>query len=198
MGALAIFDLDDTLIDTRGTLLPAALDRVATRLGLPVERLNRRGKQIGEVLEGLPDLDEAAVRAAAEEWYSPEVPALEPLPGAREALERLKGRIPLFLVTRGDPERQQRKVDRAGLRSYFDEVVVRPIEGGGSKREDFERLIARCGAAADRCAVIGDDDSDELRHARDLGCVAILVPATPIIQIPDFLESVGLIRRQRS
>ena len=198
MGALAIFDLDDTLIDTRGTLLPAALDRVARRLNLSVERLDRRGKRIGEVLQGIPDLDEEALRAAAEEWYSAAVPPLEPLPGARKALERLQGLIPLFLLTRGDPERQQRKVDRAGLRPYFDEVVVRPIEGGGSKREDIERLISACGVAADRCAVIGDDDSDELRHARDLGCLAILVPDTPLGEIPGLLESAGLIRRQGS
>jgi putative hydrolase of the HAD superfamily len=196
--AVAIFDLDDTLIDTRGVLLPAALERVSRAIGVPVDRLNSRGKRIGEVLAGLAGLEPEALRAAAEAWYSPEVPSLEPLPGAREALEALRGRLRLFLLTRGDPERQQRKVDRSGLRAYFEEVVVRPIEGSGSKRDDIEGLLARCGLPAERCAVIGDDDADELRHARDLGCLAIRVPETPIGAVAESLEAAGLIHRQGS
>ena len=89
MKPCVIFDLDDTLIDTRGTLLPAALLRVSRALGLPVESLNARGKAIDEVLETVEGLAEVQRRAAAEAWYAPEVPPLEPLPGARAVLEAL-------------------------------------------------------------------------------------------------------------
>jgi putative hydrolase of the HAD superfamily len=195
---MAIFDLDDTLIDTRGVLLPAALARVSEAIGVPVARLDSGGKRIREVLAGLEGLDPEALRAASEAWYSPEVPPLEPLPGAREVLEALRGRLRLFLLTRGDPERQQRKVDRAGLRACFEEVVIRPIEGDGTKRDDIEGLLDRCGLAPGRCAVIGDDDTDELRHARDLGCLAIRVPETPLAEVAEKLEAAGLIPRQGS
>ena len=68
MDAVAIFDLDDTLIDTRGVLLPAALERVSRAIGVPKDRLNARGKRIGEVLAGLEGLEPEALRAAAEAW----------------------------------------------------------------------------------------------------------------------------------
>ena len=75
---------------------------------------------------------------------------------------------------------------------------MRPIEGDGTKRDDIRRLLDRCGLEPDRCAVIGDDDGDELRHARDLGCLAILVPETPIGRVPEKLASAGLIPAQGS
>ena len=47
---LVVFDLDDTLIDTKNVLLPLALKRVVDATGIPLERLDARGKRIDEVL----------------------------------------------------------------------------------------------------------------------------------------------------
>ena len=105
MDACVIFDLDDTLIDTKGVLLPAALARVADAAGIDVARLNARGKRIDEVLADLDIDPETSARAAAA-WYDPGVPPLEPLPGARELLAGLRGHVRLFLLTRGSPPRQ--------------------------------------------------------------------------------------------
>ncbi|MHC4341224.1 MAG: HAD family hydrolase [Planctomycetota bacterium] len=187
MRPCVIFDLDDTLIDTRGTLLPAALKRVSRALGLPVESLNARGKAIDEVLETVEGLSEGQRRAAAEAWYAPEVPSLEPLPGAKAVLDALRGRAHLVLLTRGDPARQRLKIERSGLGELFDEIIVRPIEGSGSKRDDLRALLAKHRS----CAVVGDDERDELRYALELGCVAIQVPDTPLEEIPDRLVAEG-------
>ncbi|MHC4940670.1 MAG: HAD family hydrolase, partial [Planctomycetota bacterium] len=130
--ALAVFDLDDTLIDTRGVLLPRALDAVARACGVPVERLNARGKKIDEVLRGI-ELPADLRARAAEAWYDPRVPALEPLPGVREMLARLQGRIHLALLTRGDPSRQRNKISRFGLADRFESIRIRAIEEPGSK-----------------------------------------------------------------
>ena len=51
LDSLAVFDLDDTLIDTSGVLVPAALAAVAHAIHRDVATLNVRGKRIDEVLE---------------------------------------------------------------------------------------------------------------------------------------------------
>jgi putative hydrolase of the HAD superfamily len=190
---LVVFDLDDTLIDTRNVLLPLALKRVVDATGIPLERLDARGKRIDEVLAGVEGLTPEQREAAAKAWYRPEVPPLTPFPGARELLEALRGRVRLVLLTRGDPVRQKRKIEQCGLGPLFDEIVIRPIEAPGSKRDDLVALLARHGIGASRCGVIGDDDRDELRHARELGCVAIKVPETAIAAIPGALRRAGLL-----
>jgi len=190
---LVVFDLDDTLIDTRNVLLPLALKRVVDATGIPLERLNARGKKIDEVLEGVEGLTPEQREAAAKAWYRPEVPPLTPFPGAREVLEAVRGRVHLVLLTRGAPERQRRKIAQCGLGPYFDEIVIRAIEAPGSKRDDLEGLLRRHGIGASRCGVIGDDDRDELKHARDLGCVAIKVPDTPLADVPEALRRAGLL-----
>ncbi len=190
---LVVFDLDDTLIDTRNVLLPLALRRVADATGIPIERLDARGKRIDEVLARVPGVTPAQRDAAAKAWYRPEVPPLTPFPGAREVLEGLRGRVRLVLLTRGDPVRQKRKIEQCGLGPCFDEIVIRPIEAPGSKRDDLQALLARHGIGPSRCGVIGDDDRDELRHARELGCVAIKVPETPLAEVPDALRRAGLL-----
>ena len=186
---VVVFDLDDTLIDTKGVLLPDALRRVAEATGLDVEQLNARGKRIDEVLTGLDLTPEQRVRAA-ETWYGPDVPPLEPLPGARAVLDRLAGRVHLVLLTRGSPERQQRKIDQCGLRACFDEILIRAIEQPGSKRDDLAGVLARTGVTASRCVVVGDDERDELRHAADLGCLAIKVPDVPLRDVLEKIERI--------
>jgi HAD superfamily hydrolase (TIGR01509 family) len=190
---LVVFDLDDTLIDTRNVLLPLALKRVANATGIPLERLNARGKKIDEVLRGIDGVTPAQREAAAEAWYRPDVPPLTPFPGARELLEGLRGRVSIVLLTRGAPERQKRKIEQCGLGPLFDEIVIRAIEAPGSKRDDLLALLGRHRIAPSRCGVIGDDDRDEIKHARDLGCVAIKVPETPIGGIEAALRRAGLL-----
>lgn len=193
MHSLVVFDLDDTLIDTKGTLLPDALDRVAAAAGVDRSRLDPAGKSIGEVLRDLPDLPPRRRRAAAEAWYSPDLPPVAPLPGAREALAALRGRTYLCLLTRGDPARQRAKLARAGLAELFDEVIVRPIEEPGCKRDDLVALLGRLGLPPQDCAVIGDDPRDELAHGAALGCLVLAVPETPLAAIPRRLEVAGLL-----
>jgi HAD superfamily hydrolase (TIGR01509 family) len=190
---LVVFDLDDTLIDTRNVLLPAALARVSAATGIPVERLDPRGKKIDEVLAGIPGVTATEREAAAKAWYLPQVPPLTPLPGARELLQELRGRVRLVLLTRGAPARQEQKIAQCGLGPLFDEIVIRAIEAPGSKRDDLEALLRRHGVPPARCAVIGDDERDELKHARELGCVTIKVPETPLPLVPAALRRAGLL-----
>ena len=193
MDAVVIFDLDDTLIDTRNVLLPLAMARVSEAIGVPVDQLNDRGKHIDELLAPVDGLSDEQRAAAAEAWHRPEVPPLEPLPGARELLTELRGRVRLFLLTRGHPARQKQKVKQCGLGPYFEDVVIRAFGSDGCKRDDIEAILARTGLPAARCAVVGDDPRDELRFASELGCAAIEVPKTPLSDIAGILTRSGLL-----
>lgn len=187
------FDLDDTLIDTRRCLLPAALQRVADATGIARERLDPTGKKIGEVLRNVPGLTPAQRDAARAAWYAPVVPALEPLPGAREVLAELAGRLLLVLVTRGHPPRQEKKIERCGLGPCFDEIIIRPFEAPGSKRDDLARVMADHGLSPGRCAVVGDDERDELRYGRELGCLVLKVPDVGLADVPRRLKEAGIL-----
>ena len=190
---LVVFDLDDTLIDTRGTLLPEALRRTADSLGVAVEQLDPSGKTVEQVVSRLAPLARDRLEAARAAWYDPQVPPFEPLPGARDLLARLRGRVHLVLLTRGAEARQNNKIDATGLRRLFDEVVIRSVESDGSKRDDLRALMQRYGVPALRCVVVGDDPDDELAHAGDLGCRVIRVPEIPLPEIPDRLRAFGLL-----
>jgi len=193
VNALAIFDLDDTLIDTQGVLLLPALRRVAAIVGVDVDRLNHRGKAIDEVLEPLAALPADLRERAAEAWYDPTVPALDPLPGAREMLDMLRGRIHLALLTRGNPARQQAKIDSCGLRDAFAAIRIRVIEEAGTKRDDILALAREFDVSLARTVVIGDDPHDEIRHARALGCPVLPVPENALSDIPSRLADLGLV-----
>jgi HAD superfamily hydrolase (TIGR01509 family) len=187
------FDLDDTLIDTRHALLPAALQRVADATGIPKERLDATGKRIEEVLRNIPGVTPEQIDAAKAAWYAPIVPALEPLPGAREVLEELSGRLLLVLVTRGHPARQERKIEQCGLGPCFDEIIIRPFEAPGSKRDDFARVLAAHGLPPERCAVVGDDERDELKYAAELGFLVLKVPDVALTDVPRRLREAGIL-----
>jgi len=193
MNALAVFDLDDTLIDTHGALLPRALDAVARAAGVPVARLDRRGKRIEEVLAGVEGLSADRRAAAAAAWYDPAVPPIDLLPGARAMLAELRGRIHLALLTRGDPLRQANKIDRCGVRREFEAVRIRAIEEPGSKADDLRALMERFGTPPARTVVIGDDPRDEIRHGRELGCRVLVVPDVSLDGIPARLQGMGLL-----
>ena len=193
LDALAIFDLDDTLIDTAGLLLPPALEAVARAARVDVGRLNRRGKRIDEVLEGIDDLSPDRRAAAAEAWYDPAVPPIGPRAGAEEMLAALRGRIHLALLTRGDPARQRNKIEACGLGARFEAIRIRAIEEPGSKADDLRAFLRQFGVPAARAVVIGDDPRDEIRHGRALGCPCLLVPEVSLDEIPARLERMGLL-----
>ena len=169
------------------------MQRVSAAIGIPNDRFDWTGKRIDEVLGPVDGLTAEQRNAAAEAWYRPDVPHLEPLPGARELLAAIRGRARLFLLTRGNPVRQQNKVKSCGLGPYFEDCYIRPIEGPGSKRDDIEAILSRTGLPANRCAVVGDDPRDELLHAADLGCLGILVPKTPLSSVLKTLQQAGLL-----
>ena len=134
-----VFDLDDTLADTSGTLLDAALGRAAGALAahLPAdaptlhdelreESAHRDGRDVfAGVAKRYPverERTAVAVAAAREAYRSSPPDAIRLLPGARELLESLSTRCRLYLLTAGYAPTQRRKIELLGLARHFDAV----------------------------------------------------------------------------
>lgn len=80
-------------------------------------------------------------------------------PDTLALLEYLKaeGRYKLAILTNGDPLTQNAKIDRVGIRSYFDLVTIAP-ESGYAKPDPraFAYVAAKLNVPVENCLYIGD------------------------------------------
>lgn len=145
-----VFDLDDTLLDTSGLIIPQAVENSCKAMlaqGLKCtmpECLEMRanlakGMSHTKIFAAIADHfgcanREAAVAGAIQEFYNPSVPEFLPLlPGALENLEALKSKYTLYLVTAGTNEAQKKKVAAAGVAGYFKKVFILDPMGQSAK-----------------------------------------------------------------
>jgi putative hydrolase of the HAD superfamily len=186
---LIIFDLDDTLIDTSGTITPVKLEDALRRMvesGLSVpdfeqslELLKRldstsesSGKSLAEFLEIL-NADRALLEVGTREVYE-QLPLdlpIFPLEGAIEILNELALHHQLALVTIGKPAQQMHKLKKAGIDSgLFSKIAVSEER---IKKVYYQKILDELGYAPSETAVCGDRIAVDLTPARELGCKTI-------------------------
>ena len=180
------FDLDDTLLDTSGLLLPMASRQacetmVAQGLQCSTEEcMQWRAKLAKEMSHREIFLEIARrfnsgdiqplARAGIESFYNPEIPKNLPLlPFALDNLKTLAAQYTLFLVTSGAPATQNKKVDAAGLRSFFKKIYTLDGFKGEKKRSAFEDIIASEKINSSELLSIGNRLFEEIRQAKQLG-----------------------------
>ena len=180
-----LFDLDDTLYP-QAAWLDGAWDAVAARaaeMGVPeapfadaLRTIAAQGTDQGRIIDralawcGAPDVPVAPLLEAFRS-HAPE--QLEPYPGVREGLAKLARRVPLGIVTDGDPLVQHAKLRALGFDAM---VVVFSDELGREHRKPdpapFERALETLGATRTRDGVRrrpsreGHCRGDRGRHAR--------------------------------
>jgi HAD superfamily hydrolase (TIGR01549 family) len=178
---VALFDLDNTLVDRCGAFSRWASDFVTERgLGVAaadiLRELDRDGFASRHALFTAArtrlGLDDSVERLTAE--YRHRYPAyFEPDRGVQDALARLRADgWRLGVVTNGPPT-QREKIARAGLAALVDGVVISE-EVGTAKPEPeiFEEALRRCGV--DRAAghvtwMLGDTPGPDIGGGRALG-----------------------------
>lgn len=97
---------------------------------------------------------------------------IELLEGVEETLRALSQRHRLILVTKGNQDEQQDKLERSGLRGLFDAVEV-PHEKTESM---YRELIARHGCDAANTWMIGNSPRSDINPALAAGLNAVFVP----------------------
>lgn len=97
---------------------------------------------------------------------------IETLPGAREAIEALKDRYRIVLVTKGDLFDQERKLAQSGLGDLFDAVEI----VSDKNAETYRRVFARHGDGPQKAVMIGNSLKSDVIPAIEAGGWGIYVP----------------------
>jgi putative hydrolase of the HAD superfamily len=97
---------------------------------------------------------------------------IELLPHAREVLEGLRGRYPLFVITKGDLMDQERKIAQSGLGEMFDGVEIVSDKSAAAYAEIFRRR----GIAPTAAMMVGNSLKSDVLPVLRLGGWGVHVP----------------------
>lgn len=186
-----IFDLDDTLIDTSGSITPFQMKRVLKDV-LSKEQFDQNFQIIFNTLLELDSkckssretiktffekygIDKGHYKAAIEKIYG-EIPStckVFTVPQAIETIELLSKTHKLAIVTAGDPKIQLYKLEKAGIdRSFFCKIDVSTTR---DKKKYFESLVKDFSLKCEDVLVCGDKIDIDLMPAKQLGFTTVLM-----------------------
>jgi FMN phosphatase YigB (HAD superfamily) len=185
-----VLDLDDTILDTAGLLVPVADRRAIQAMidaGLPVDadtasatlsELRSQGVEnlFGAIVARHGGTPECAA-AATETFYCFDVPPIALEPDVDVALHDLYRAAPLALLTAGHEPTQRQKVRRLDLEPLFVECVYVPLHAPGGKEPALRELLHRRGWRPEHVVVAGDRPASDIRAGNAVGCRTVLVRA---------------------
>lgn len=101
---------------------------------------------------------------------------VELMPGIREVLTELHGKVPLYLATNAgdsDAVRVARALERVGLETYFDKIFTSRELGFAKPALGFFELSYQLGVAPRECLMVGNDHNKDILPAREAGMQAV-------------------------
>lgn len=96
------------------------------------------------------------------------------MPGAFELIQDLAEHFPLYILTNGFDDIQYVKIEGAGMRSFFKEIIT--SQQVGTKKPNpqfFHYALTRAGIQAEEALMIGDHVEADVRGALQVGIPAI-------------------------
>jgi putative hydrolase of the HAD superfamily len=182
---LLIFDLDDTLIDTSGSVTPFKMEACLKRLiqeGLAVPDFHRGLKHLLEInassMKSRDAIDAFVKNYGGEAQLIDRVigemtrplPAgflVRTTPNAKEILQEFAKEHTLALVTGGHPPFQMEKLEKAGLdKGCFSKIA---IPEDSIKGPFYEQVLKELGFKKSEALVCGDRVAMDLKPAYELG-----------------------------
>jgi putative hydrolase of the HAD superfamily len=97
---------------------------------------------------------------------------METITGVPETLAYLAARHDLTLFTKGHPDEQTLKIDRSGLREYFQHTAIVKEKDADA----YRRLVAGRGMDSERTWMIGNSPKSDINPALAAGLRAVFVP----------------------
>ena len=186
-----IFDLDDTLLDTSGSLIPAAARRAVEAmikaantnedprswLARRIEILQKDPRadvwlRLAKGDDEIADIGRRAFFTHPIELLPAE--AMRLTEGALEILEWSRERAVLHLVTSGDDSTQKKKIARLGIAPFFESIVIvdatHSAAGPSRKQEAFKKIAERFPDVTSELYIsIGNRVDTDLGAAKILG-----------------------------
>ncbi len=185
-----IFDLDDTLYDCSGTLVKRGRRQTAKtlaqlinctedeayRLQYDVEEEYGVKANIYEKIVSRYHLPPAIAKELFNEFIRVDVSNISLFPDVTDTLTLLKTQgYKLLLVTSGDNQIQNKKIDVLRLRdAYFDEILITDRNNGQTKRDCFLDIMRRYSLKAEEIVCVGDKVEDELTAGKSIGMVTVM------------------------
>ena len=182
---MIIFDLDDTLIDTSGSILPGILRNALQAMqgrGWYLKnfesaynellQLNAAHISSKEAIREFLEINQApsyCLDVGLQEIYERPVfhRPIQPVEDAIEVLEELSNEHQLILVTKGKENIQREKMKRAGISSQFFTRLYFCEEG--NKKKAYQKVSQQTGISPLKSLVCGDRISLDLSPAKELG-----------------------------
>jgi putative hydrolase of the HAD superfamily len=137
---------------------------------------------------GLPSFTRSLVRTFERLSVEPITPALhetihgfasaiaeqpvQMLPQVTETLEYLRERHLLILVTKGNFAEQSGKVERSGVKHFFQQIEIVPEKNAST----YEKLIGQHRLVSERTWMIGNSPKSDINPALAAGLNAVFVP----------------------
>ena len=97
---------------------------------------------------------------------------MEILPDVPETLQDLSQRHRLFMVTKGNITEQMGKVERSGLREYFNAIEVVAEKNAAA----YRAVVEKYGLIRDLTWMIGNSPKSDINPALEAGLHAVFVP----------------------
>lgn len=187
------FDVDGTLLDF-AAYSRHFLERACTRRGLPFsDELVRNFTEINDRL--WKDIEKGALtrdelhrirfklvfEAAGIKCDRPDLveaefrkeifDSAETFDGAREALDYLSKRYPLYVASNAQPEQQTARLEKAGLLGYFDGIFASGEIGADKpSREFWDKVFSRLGGVKPcETVLVGDSITADIAGGNDYG-----------------------------
>ena len=187
---LIIFDLDDTLIDSWNTSIPIKLkialqemikaglevkdEKIAFQRILELNESTDNGKTtLQTFLQELNNTNEKTLEIGHHAYYGGPVIDIvrPPLPGAIEVLQQLHKNHTLSIVTHGEEETQNDKINRAKIdTSLFKKIIITPKY---DKLNSYKQILEELHFPPENSIVIGDKYKTDLLPAKELGMKTI-------------------------
>ncbi len=183
------FDLDDTLLNTSGLLVPAASKQAFNILiehGLKIS-LDECERQRREAIKTISHKDLflhlaktygtkqtlAAVEKATRAFYEPQLPEHLPLiDGAESIIHELKNKYHLYIVTAGYESGQKNKIKSLKIGNLFKGIFVVNNLNNERKIDAFRQILTLENIQPENLLCIGNSLSSEIRDAKELGAVS--------------------------
>jgi putative hydrolase of the HAD superfamily len=97
---------------------------------------------------------------------------VELIPEVTTVLDELRERHELYLMTKGVPDEQQRKIDASGLAGHFTAIDIVPAKDP----DTYRSVVERRGLEVDRTWMIGNSPKSDIIAARAAGLRAVFIP----------------------
>jgi putative hydrolase of the HAD superfamily len=190
---LIIFDLDDTLIDTTGSITPVKLEQalvkmveaglqagdfqealaILKRLDIATESASQTLLEFLEITQVDKEADNKYFNIGHAELYG-QLPSdfpVYPLDQALDVLSDLSDHHQLALVSMGKPDQQLLKLKNAGIDSTIFSKIL--ISEDRDKKPHYKTILDELGFTPSQTLVCGDRVKRDLSPAKELGCITV-------------------------